>query len=61
MRQTYEFYVQDASDSPPRFRPLTCATVVEAMQTARELLAQDGEIASVEVRLAGEHLFTLDR
>jgi hypothetical protein len=31
------------------------------MQRARDLLETNGALASVEVRLAGEHLFTLDR
>ena len=61
MYQTYELYVRDAPQSQPQFRPLTCKTAVQVMQKARDLLEAEPEVASVEVRLAGEHLFTLER
>lgn len=61
MYQTYELYLRDDAAGHPRFEPLTAKSAVQAMQKARDLLAGDAAIASVEVRLAGEHLFTLDR
>ena len=61
MYQTYELYLRDDVAGQPRFEPLTAKSAVQAMQRARDLLATDGDLASVEVRLAGEHLFTLQR
>jgi hypothetical protein len=61
MYHTYELYVRDAPQGEPRFQPATCQTAVQVMQRARDLLDSDKGIASVEVRLAGEHLFTLQR
>ena len=61
MYQTYELYLRDDLQGQPRFEPLTARSAVQAMQRARDLLETDGGIASVEVRLAGEHLFTLKR
>ena len=61
MYQTYELYLREGAQAQPRFEPLTCSTAAQAMQKARTLLDTDGAIASVEVRLAGEHLFTLER
>lgn len=60
MFQTYELYLQDAVQGT-RFQPVTCRTAGQVMQKARELLEADSSLDSVEVRLAGEHLFTLDR
>lgn len=60
MHQTYELYLRDAAQEM-RFEPFTCRTAAQVMEKVRELLAADAGIASVEVRLAGEHLFTLDR
>ena len=61
MYQTYELYLRESADGPPRFRPLTCKTASDAMRMARELLADEQEVVLVEVRLAGEHLFTVAR
>jgi hypothetical protein len=61
MYQTYELYVRHGPHSEPRFEPLTCQTAVQVMQKARDMLDANDGIASVEVRLAGEHLFTLQR
>jgi hypothetical protein len=61
MYQTYELYLRDGPERPPRFEPLTCQTAVQVMQRARDLLETDAAIASIEVRLAGQHLFTLER
>jgi hypothetical protein len=61
MYQTYELYLLDAAQGPPRFEPLTCHTALQVMQKARELLETDAAVSAVEVRLAGEHLFTLGR
>lgn len=61
MYQTYELYVREAARPEPRFEPLTCQTTGQVMKRARDLLDQDAAIDSVEVRLAGEHLFTLAR
>jgi hypothetical protein len=60
MHQTYELYLRDVVDRT-RFEPLTCRTAGQVMEKIRERLASDASIASVEVRLAGQHLFTLDR
>jgi len=60
MHQTYELYLLDGAQGM-RFQPLTCRTASQVMAKIRELLAADDSIAAVEVRLAGEHLFTLDR
>jgi hypothetical protein len=60
MHQTYELYLRDTAQGT-RFEPLTCRTAAQVMEKVRELLAADASIGSVEVRLAGEHLFTLDR
>jgi hypothetical protein len=61
MYQTYELYVREEPNGQPRFQPLTCESPVQAVQKVRDLLEHDAAIASVEVRQAGEHLFTLDR
>ena len=61
MYQTYELYLREGVSSQPRFEPLTAKSAVQAIQRARALLETDAGIASVEVRLAGEHLFTLER
>jgi hypothetical protein len=61
MYQTYELYLRQKAEEQLRFEPLTCKTTLQAMQKARDLLETDEAIASVEVRLAGEHLFTLER
>ncbi len=61
MYQTYELYLRQEPEDRLRFEPLTCQTTLQAMQKARDLLATDAAIASVEVRLAGEHLFTIER
>jgi hypothetical protein len=61
MHQTYELYLHESPDERLRFEPLTCQSAVQAMRRARSLLADDETIAAVEVRLAGEHLFTLER
>ena len=59
MYQTYELYLLDAGQGPPRFEPHTCRTPVQVLQKARELLETDVQLMAVEVRFAGEHLFTL--
>lgn len=61
MYQTFELYLRHAPQAPPRFEPLTCRTALEVMERARGILAADRAVASVEVRLAGQHLFTLER
>jgi hypothetical protein len=61
MYQTYELYLRDEPQGRPRFQPLTCRTAVQVMETARDLLAKNAGLTSIEVRLAGEHLFTLER
>jgi len=61
MHHTFELYLQDQGAAAPRFQPLTCVTAGEVMHRARRLLEEEGEVVSVEVRLAGEHLFTLER
>jgi hypothetical protein len=61
MYQTFELYLRETPGERLRFEPLTCRTALQAMQRARDLLEHDTAIASIEVRLAGEHLFTLDR
>ena len=60
MHQTYELYLRDTVQGI-RFEPMTCRTAGQVMDKIRELLASDTGIASVEVRLAGQYLFTLDR
>jgi len=61
MYRTYELYLREAAQAPPRFEPLTCRSALEVMERARSILAADAAVASVEVRLAGQHLFTLER
>jgi hypothetical protein len=61
MYQTYELYLREKAQEQLRFQPLTCQSAVQAMRQARSLLESDDRIDSVEVRLAGEHLFTLGR
>jgi len=61
MYQTYELWLREPRKDAPRFEPLTAKSAVQAMQRARDLLEKDEAIGSVEVRLAGEHLFTLER
>jgi hypothetical protein len=61
MYQTYELYVREKPQDEPSFEPLTCQTAVQVMEKARNLLEHDSAIASIEVRLAGQHLFTLER
>ena len=57
MLQTYELFLETLQGER-RFEPVTCATTAEALRRARLLL--DGEeLAAIEVRRAGEHLFTL--
>lgn len=60
MHQTYELYLRDDAQRT-RFEPLTCRSAGQVMHKIREILEEDPAIAAVEVRLAGEHLFTLDR
>lgn len=57
MLTTYEFYIAQ-KDSPPRFVPVLCASELELMRRAREMLAQEGA-AFVEVRRGGEVLLRL--
>lgn len=61
MYRTFELYLRNAPQAAPRFEPLTCRTALEVMERARGILETDTAVASVEVRLAGEHLFTLER
>ncbi len=58
MLQTYELFLQ-TPQGERRFEPVTCRTPAEALRTAR-LRLEDEQIVGVEVRLAGEHLFTLE-
>ncbi|RAK52596.1 hypothetical protein [Phenylobacterium deserti] len=57
MLQTYELFLE-TPQGERRFEPVTCATPAEALRKAR-LRLEDGELAAIEVRRAGEHLFTL--
>jgi hypothetical protein len=61
MYQTYELYIRESPEAAARFRPLTCRDRRQAMEIARELLKDQAAGASVEVRLAGEHLFSFER
>jgi hypothetical protein len=61
MYRTFELYLRAAPQAPAHFEPLTCRTPLEVMERARGILAADTAVASVEVRLAGQHLFTLER
>jgi hypothetical protein len=61
MSQTYELYLHDRPGEAPRPRPLVCEWASQVMERARRLLAEDAGVASVEVRIGGEHLFTLAR
>lgn len=57
MLTTYEFYVAQ-KDSAPRFVPVLCASELELMRHAREMLAQEAA-EFVEVRRGGEVLLRL--
>lgn len=58
MHNTFEFYVRDVKRQG-RFHVVTCPTE-HVMDHARRLL-DEHEAEEVEVRLAGQHLFTLAR
>jgi hypothetical protein len=59
MLQTYELYLED-DEGERRFDTLLCPTVAEILPRVRELIAQQN-LASVEVRVGGQHLFTIAR
>jgi hypothetical protein len=57
MLQTYELYLQH-SDGRTGVEVIACQNTEQAMQRAREVLDEQ-ELASVEVRLGGDHLFSV--
>ncbi len=59
MRQTYELYLED-EDGERRFETLLSGTVAEVLPAVRQLIAERNLVA-IEVRIAGQHLFTLAR
>jgi hypothetical protein len=59
MRQTYELYLED-DRGERRFETLLCGTVAEVLPAVRKLIAERNLVA-VEVRVAGQHLFTVAR
>jgi len=59
MRQTYELYLED--DAGERvFEIITCRSVAEILPKVRALIAER-DMALVEVRVTGQHLFTVAR
>jgi hypothetical protein len=59
MPVTYELYLEDESGAT-RFETLLCRSLAELMPQVRALLAERN-LAAVEVRLAGQSLFTVAR
>ena len=59
MLQGYELFLVDRQGRR-HFRAATARNATEVMHQARQAL-QEQDVASVEVRMAGEHLFTLQR
>lgn len=57
--RTYELHIDDGSGAP-RFEPLMCSGPREAMAIVRQMI-EAHELVSVEVRLMGNVLFTLQR
>ena len=57
--QTYELYLEE-DKGRRRFEPLACETAKDVLPKVRLLLAEQ-DLSAVEVRLAGQHLFTLAR
>jgi hypothetical protein len=59
MRQTYELYLED--DAGKRvFETILCRTMAEILPKVRALIAERN-LALVEVRVGGQHLFTVAR
>jgi hypothetical protein len=59
MRQTYELYLED-DEGERRFETILCRSVADVLPAVRQLIAERN-LAAVEVRVAGQHLFTLAR
>jgi hypothetical protein len=59
MRQTYELYLEDEAGER-RFETILCRSIAEILPAVRKLIAERN-LAAVEVRVAGKHLFTVDR
>jgi hypothetical protein len=59
MMQTYELYLED-EEGERRFDTILCRSLAEILPRVRELIAERN-LASVEVRVAGQILFTIAR
>ena len=59
MVQTYELYIEDDAGER-RFETLLCPTMAEVLPKVRAMIAER-DLAAVEVRVAGQHLFTVAR
>jgi hypothetical protein len=59
MMQTYELYLED-EEGERRFDTILCRSLAEILPKVRELIAERN-LASVEVRVAGQVLFTIAR
>ena len=59
MMQTYELYLED-EEGERRFDTLLCRSVAEILPKVRDMIAERN-LAAVEVRVAGQHLFTIAR
>ena len=59
MMQTYELYLED-EEGERRFDTILCRSLAEILPKVRELIAERN-LASVEVRVAGQILFTIAR
>jgi len=59
MPQTYELYLEDDAGAR-RFETILCLTVADVLPRVREMIAQEN-LAAVEVRVGGQHLFTVAR
>ena len=59
MRQTYELYLEELSGER-RFETILCRSVADLLPAVRELIVKRN-LALVEIRIAGQHLFTVAR
>ena len=59
MMQTYELYLEDA-EGKRRFDTLLCRSVTEILPKVRDIITELN-LAAVEVRVGGQHLFTIAR
>ena len=59
MLQTYELFLEDEAGER-QFDTLLCRSVADLLPTVRALIAERN-LASVEVHVGGEHLFTIAR